>query len=98
MTDLVKIKKILHQKKTLFKKYGITEIGIFGSYIRGQENPQSDIDILIDISRPSTLGLIELIEIENKLTEELDTKVDLVLKCNLKPLIGKNILQEVQYL
>ncbi|MCK5157330.1 MAG: nucleotidyltransferase family protein [Spirochaetales bacterium] len=98
MTDLVNIKKILHQKKPLFKKYGITEIGIFGSYIRGQETQQSDIDILIDISRPSTLGLIELIDIENKLTEELDTKVDLILKCSLKPLIGKNILQEVQYL
>ncbi len=98
MKDIVEIKKYLTRKKTQLNKYGITEIGIFGSYIKNSATPNSDIDILIDIQRPSTIGLLELLEIENQLSEELNTKVDLVIKSDLKPAIGSQILREVQYI
>ena len=73
-------------------------IEILGSYIRGEENSNSDVDILIDISRPSEFDLFDLISLEQELSEELNTPVDLVLKSNLKPIINGTILSEVQYL
>ena len=45
MKDIVEIKKYLTRKKTQLNKYGITEIGIFGSYIKNSATPNSDIDI-----------------------------------------------------
>lgn len=98
MKELSEIKRYLINKKPLFQKYGITEIGIFGSYINGSATSESDIDILIEIKRPSEIGLLELLEIENQLAEDLNTKVDLVLKSDLKPAIGSHILREVQYI
>ncbi len=98
MKELREIKAYLSGKKSHLQKYGITEIGIFGSYVKGLETSESDVDILIDIKRPATIGLLELIEIENQLSEELNTKVDLVIKSDLKPAVGEQILQEVQYI
>jgi uncharacterized protein len=98
MKDIAEIKTYLTRKKPQLRKYGITEIGIFGSYIKNSATHKSDIDILIDIQRPSTIGLLELLEIENQLSEELNTKVDLVIKSDLKPAIGSHILREVQYI
>jgi len=92
------IKAYLEKKKPFLEKFGITEIGIFGSYVKGTETSNSDIDILISIRKPSRIGLLELIEIENQLSNELDTRVDLVVKSGLKPAIGSRILREVQYI
>lgn len=98
MKNIEEIKAYLAQKKPLLREYGITEIGIFGSYLKGSETNISDIDVLVEIQRPSRIGLLELIELENMLSEELKTKVDLVVKSDLKPSIGTQILQEVQYI
>ncbi|PKL92428.1 MAG: hypothetical protein CVV21_03715 [Candidatus Goldiibacteriota bacterium HGW-Goldbacteria-1] len=89
-------KRLKDKKKELADTYSITEIGLFGSYVRGEEHSGSDIDVLISFKEePSLYGFIEL---ENKLSELLETKVDLVEKSALKPGIGKNILSEVQYI
>ncbi len=82
-------------KKELEEKYGLKEIGIFGSYVRGEQLQNSDIDILVKIERP--MGFIKFIRLENHLSQILGTKVDLVTKKALKPYIGRRILQEVQY-
>jgi uncharacterized protein len=98
MKNIVEIKEYLSRKKPQLKKYGITEIGLFGSYIKDTETLKSDIDVLIDIQRPSKIGLIELLKLENQFSEELNVKVDLVVKSDLKPAIGERILQEVLYI
>ncbi len=98
MITLEQIKDVLNKKKTYLNKSGITEIGLFGSYLRGEQNPNSDIDILIDVSRPSKLDLLDLISIENELSEELGLPVDLILKSSLKPGFSEFILSEVIYL
>ena len=98
MVTLEQIKDVLNKKKTYLSNSGITEIGLFGSYLRGDEKPDSDVDILIDVSRPSKLDLLDLITIENELSEELGLPVDLVLKSSLKPGLSKSILSEVIYL
>jgi len=94
--SLDEIKDILKKhKKELREKYGIKEIGIFGSFVRGEERKDSDVDILVDFYPESPISLLDFVELENYLTELLGVKVDLVEKSALKPRIGKRILQEV---
>ena len=96
MKTIAELKQILQaQKPYLAEKYGVTEIGIFGSYVRGEQRPDSDLDILIELERPPRISLIGLVELELYLSELLNIKVDLAIKKNLKPRIGKHILQEV---
>ena len=76
---------------------GIRAIGLFGSVARGEAGPESDIDVLIDLGSESTITLFELIALEQEYTERLNQKVDLVIKSDLKPNIGRQILNEVQY-
>ncbi len=94
MKTLDEIQKILRQQKEfLRKKYKIKEIGIFGSYVRGEQRYTSDVDILVEFEEiPS---LLKFVKLENYLSEVLGVKVDLVEKKALKPRIGKHILQEV---
>lgn len=94
---LNKIKEILKQnKKELKDKYKIKEIGVFGSYVRGEEKKRSDIDILVEFKEP--VGLFEFMDLEEYLEELLGVKVDLVSKKALKPRIGQHILKEVIYI
>ncbi|MGE5339995.1 MAG: nucleotidyltransferase family protein [Candidatus Omnitrophota bacterium] len=83
------------QKNFLMNMYKIKEIGIFGSYVRGEQNTTSDIDILID--KDSAIGLIKLANLQNYLSNLIGIPVDLVLKKSLQPHIGENILNEVIY-
>jgi len=82
-------------KPILEKDYFITEIGLFGSYLHGEQTENSDIDILLD--HKSGLTFFKLIDLENFLNNVLDIKVDIAFKKYLKQKIGKNILSEVIY-
>lgn len=94
---LNKIKRTLKENKPfLSNKFKVKEIGIFGSYLRGEAKDNSDMDILIEFNK--TVGLLEFISLENHLSDILGIKVDLVMKSALKPRIGKHILAEVVYL
>jgi predicted nucleotidyltransferase len=96
MKTIKDIETILQKhKKELEEEYGLKEIGIFGSYVRGDQLQDSDIDILVKIEKP--MGLIKFIRLENHLSKILGTKVDLVTKKALKPYIGRRILQEARY-
>ena len=97
MKALEEVKEGLrNQKPTLVAKYNVKEIGIFGSFVWGTQQPQSDVDILVDFEEyPS---LLEFVQLEDELSERLGVKVDLVMKSGLKPRIGQRILQEVVYL
>ena len=90
------IEKIIQKnKKELREKYGLIEVGIFGSYVKWEQDENSDIDMLVEVKRP--MGFVKLIKLENHLSQILGIKVDLVTKKALKPYIGRRILQEVQY-
>jgi predicted nucleotidyltransferase len=95
MKTVAEIRRILQdQKPYLAERYGIAEIGIIGSYVRGEQREDSDLDVLIELERPARISLIDLVELELYLSELLDIKVDLAIKKNLKPRIGERILQE----
>jgi predicted nucleotidyltransferase len=96
MKTLEEINDILKKyKEELKEKYGVKEIGIFGSYVRGEQDEESDLDILIEFEKP--IGFIRFMKLENSLSELLGVKVELVTKKALKPFIGQRILQEVIY-
>ncbi len=97
MAKIELLKKILaRHKKELEHKYKVKEIGIFGSYVRGDQKRKSDIDILVEFKEVP--GLFKFIELADYLGEILGIKADLVMKSALKPHIGKHILSEVIYL
>ncbi len=96
MKTFEQIKSTLAEhKEELRQKYKIKEIGIFGSYVRGEQKKQSDIDILVEFEETADLSLLDFIGIENYLSDVLGIKVDLVEKHALKPRIGKHVLEEV---
>jgi predicted nucleotidyltransferase len=84
-------------EKARLVRMGIRNIGLFGSVVRGEDRPDSDLDVLIDLDRDSTLTLFGLIALEQEYSERLEQKVDLVIKDDLKPAIGQRILDEVKY-
>jgi uncharacterized protein len=93
--DVIKKTIALH-KEVLEDKYNISEIGIFGSYSRGEQvEDTSDIDILVSFKKP--VGFIKFMRLEFYLSELLGKKVDLVSREALKPHIGAVILGETQY-
>ncbi len=78
---------------TITRPYDPVCIGVFGSYARGEQHKDSDLDLLIDFRR--VVNLLDLIGIEQELTEKLGIKVDLVtlraLNEQIKPFIEKDI-------
>lgn len=97
--SLAEIKEILKKhEEELREKYGVMELGIFGSYIRGEEKEESDLDLLVEFKPGANISLLEFVELENYLSDLLGVKVDLVERSALKPRIGKQILSEVVYI
>ena len=97
MKEIDRILRTLKTHKSeLMKEYCIKQIGVFGSYLRGDERHDSDIDILVDFEKP--VDLFRFLDLEERLSELSGKKVDLVSKNALKPYIGRQILNEVQYL
>ncbi len=79
MTEVEKIvKKLNENMPTLREKYRIKTLGIFGSYIRGEQKKKSDVDILVEFEKP--LGLLEFVGLELQLSKLLGKKVDLVMR------------------
>jgi hypothetical protein len=76
----------------LKKRYPIRAIGVFGSYVRGEQRDDSDLDVLVDLGQGMTL--IDLVGLQLAIGEALGLRVDLAVKDALKPRIEKRILAE----
>ncbi len=97
MKDVEKIKELLGEhKKILSENFKVKEIGLFGSYVRGDQRAASDLDLLVEFEE--TISLLKFVALERYLSELLGVKVDLVMKSALRPRIGQRILNEVVYL
>ena len=64
------------------QEYDPLKIGIFGSYMRGEQTDKSDLDLLIKLKK--RISLLQLVRIERELTEILGVKVDIVTEDSLK--------------
>ena len=86
MKTIAEIKQILQvHKPYLAEKYGVVEIGVFGSYVRGEQRSDSDLDILIELTDPPRISLLGLVDLEDYLSDLLGVKVQTAIKQNLKP-------------
>jgi predicted nucleotidyltransferase len=77
----------------LAASYQVTALGLFGSRLRGDQRPDSDLDVLVNFDEPPSL--LRLIELEQRLGDLLGVKVDLVIQGDLKPHIGRKVLAEL---
>ena len=84
----------LHERlPDLSERFGVGSLGIFGSYVRGQEREGSDLDVLVEFMEPP--DLFEFVALRRDLSDLLGVNVDLVMKRALKPRLGERILAEV---
>ena len=92
-TRLQKFMETLRQQRLLLaEQYNVATLEVFGSYVRHEQQKNSDLDILVTFSKPPSL--FKFVRLENHLSDTLGVKVDLVMKDSLKPAIGKQILRE----
>ena len=94
-STLQKIRVLEKCKGVLRRKFGITSMGVFGSYARGEQQEGSDLDILADFD--SAPGLIRLIQAENYISARLGVKADLAYAPGLKPRFKKTIVSEAVF-
>lgn len=94
MKNLKQIKNILTSSKPeLRKRYNVKELGIFGSYARGQQKRSSDIDIVVRFNPNATL--FDFVGLGNYLEEKLKIKVDVVSEKGIRPELKDNIMKGV---
>lgn len=86
-----KLKNLL---PVLSDRFSVEKIGYFGSYSRGDQTEESDIDILVEFRKP--VGW-EFFDLQEFLENELKIKVDLVSSRALKEQLRESILKQVQY-
>lgn len=87
----------LKRNKQFFKeKFGVIHIGIFGSIVRGDQNTQSDIDIIIEMEKEKK-NIHNFLNFKRFLEKQLGVKVDIGLESNIKPVVKEEIENEVIY-
>jgi len=92
--ELARAKRILRKHlPELRERYAVKTLGVFGSYVRGEQTRKSDLDILVEFTQTPTL--LEFVHLKRHLGDLVGIPVDLVLKKTLKPHIGQSILAEV---
>jgi len=85
---------IIFKKLTsILAAYGAKKISIFGSYARGEANPESDMDIIVEFSERKTL--FDIVGIEQELSEVLGIKVDLLTEKSISPYLVDRIKKEM---
>ena len=77
----------------ILKKHGVKRAGLFGSYVRGEEKRDSDIDIVIEF-QSKRKSLLDLVDLEYRLEKKLDKKVDLLTYRSIHPFLRNRILKE----
>lgn len=88
----IRVEHIKSKILPILKQAGVKRSSIFGSYAHGENKEDSDIDILVDLPRGKSL--FDLVDLQNKLEEKLDKKVDLVTYNSLHRLLKDRILAE----
>jgi predicted nucleotidyltransferase len=97
MTTKEYILTTIRENKKELLRFGILKIGLFGSYVRGDESDKSDIDLLIDFD-PDHENFDNYMAVCNILEQLFrNEKLEIVTKNGLSPYIGPKILKEVQY-
>ena len=87
--------EILRSHQAELREAGVKSLKLFGSVVRGEAGPESDIDILVEFSRP--IGLLAFVGLKHRLAELLGRPVDLVTPEALKSALRDGILNEANH-
>lgn len=90
------ILKQIEENKEIIKGYGVTKIGLFGSYVRGEQQTKSDIDVLVEFQKGKKT-FDNYMDLKFFLEDLFDCKVDLVILKTIKPQLKSYILESVKY-
>ncbi len=96
MLTYEKVLKKLEAHRNKIKLYGVKRIGLFGSYMRNEQTPGSDIDVLVEFEHGKKT-FDNYMDLKFFLEELFDCKVDLVVKEAIKPALKESILGSVHY-
>ena len=95
MKSLEEIKHRLKVLNPVLKRnFSVDSIELFGSYVRGEQNEKSDLDVLVTFFEPNNVDLFKFIELRLFLKDELDVDIDLTEKDTLKTRLKGQILEE----
>ena len=83
-------------KSFLYDKFGVTRIGIFGSFVRGEQTRSSDIDIIVEIEK-GRKNIHIFLQLKRFLEKELEKKIDLGFEHSLKPIVRDKIKEQIIY-
>lgn len=78
------------------ERFGVIRLGIFGSFVKGEQNAQSDIDVIIEIEEGKR-NIHNFLDFKRFLEKELAIEIDLGLESSIKPLIKEEIRDEIVY-
>jgi len=93
MTDN-ELKKLKNKTLPIFRRYGVSNAGVFGSYARGEMNKESDIDFSVEIKNDD-LSLLDFIGMKQEVEKTLGREVDIVEYSALKPSFQEKIKNEI---
>ncbi len=75
---------------------GVASLALFGSSVRGDRRPDSDVDVLIDVTPDVRFSLVDLVGVKDLLEDRLGRSVDVVTKEGLEPMIRDQVLREAE--
>jgi predicted nucleotidyltransferase len=90
------VEYLKRNKRFLYDKFGVTRMGIFGSFIRGEQAGSSDIDMIVDIEK-GRKNIHSFLQLKRFLEEELEKKIDLGFEHSLKPIVRDKIREQIIY-
>ena len=100
MTKTVQTKEdilaVLRAYRVPILELGVSRLGLFGSFVRGQACAESDVDVLVEF-RPGAKTFDNFIRLSFLLEDLLNRRVELVTPEGLSPYIGPHVLKEVEY-
>jgi len=96
MLDLSEILKKIEKNKVKIREFGVKRIGVFGSYVRGEQTHRSDIDILVEFEKGKK-SFDNYMDLKFFLEDLFNCKVDLVILDSIKPYLKPHILRSVKY-
>jgi len=84
--------------REICRRYHVRELSVFGSAVRGDFRPDSDVDVLVDFDPNGHVSLLDMIRMERELGELIGRETDLVSKAGLNPLIRDEVISSSEVL
>ena len=96
MLDKEDIKKTLLERKKEIQTYGVKRIGIFGSFVRGEQGPDSDLDFMVEYF-PGQKNFDNFMNLAFLLEDTFQRKIDLITPESISKYIYPQVLEEIEY-